>query len=172
MVELSNLQKEMDQKKMYDVATVIRKYQDYKVSIAVEKLSNTLSLATKKNYLSAGTSYIKTGKKQNCIPTGLYRALDKVLEECVQPLRPSNEEKRREWKRDFTKKDNIPPVARMKAVKNPITVKIKYGVKVEDSVRLLTSYDEAAGFLKGLKYMGNTLGKLVSFEDLKEEDEK
>ena len=172
MVELENLKKAVDEKKMYDIALVIRKYQDYKIGITAGKLSDTFSIATKKNYISAGISYIKTGKKLRCVPVSLYKALDKVLGECVQPLRPSLEERRKEYKRNYTKKENIPPVARMDIVKKPIIAKVNYRVRLEDSIKCFPSYDEATGFLKGLKYMGNTLGRLVSFEGLKEEDEE
>lgn len=171
MVNLENLKEELNEKRMYNVALTIRKYQDYRISLTAEKLDNSFSLATKKNYISAGISYIKTGKKLRCVPVSLYRALDKVLSECVQPLRPSLEEKRKEYKRNYTKKENIPPVARMDIVKKPTSVRVDYGVKLEDSIKCFTSYDEATGFLKGLRYMGNVLGKLVSFEGLKEEDE-
>ena len=168
MTDLRNLPKMLDEKKVLDIATTIRKYQDYKLGIIVDKLDSDLSTATKKNYVSGGVSYIKTGKKYNSVPSSLYKALDKVIAECVQPLRPSKDEKKRAYKKDYCKKDNIPPITKLEIIKKKLTAKVNYGIKIEDSIRCFPSYDEASGFLKGLKFMGNNKGTMVSFEGLEE----
>ena len=166
--DLSNLTEELKKKRMENVALAIRKYQNYKSSIAVTKLDNSLTESTRKNYLTFGLAYIKTGKKHKVVPSSLYDALDKVLNECVQPLTPSKEDKKREYKRDYSKKDVAPPVARLDIVKKPLTARVSYGVRIEDSVKCIDSYDRAVGFLEGLRYMGNKNAKMVSFEALED----
>ena len=168
MTDFRNLPQALKDKKAYDIALIIRKYQDFKTSVAVEKLDSSLSKGTRANYVMGGVSYIKTGKKHPCVPSSIYAAIDKVVKECVQPLRPSETDKKREYKRDFKKKDITPPVARLDIVKKPVTTKITYGVRIEDSVKCIDSYDRAVGFLEGLRYMGNKNAKMVSFEALEE----
>lgn len=168
MTTLKDLPQELKEKKAYDIATIIRKYQDYKTNVAAEKLDNTLTIATRKNYVMGGVTYIKTGKKMPCVPSSIYEAIDKVIKECVQPLRPSEADKKRSYKRNYCKKEVTPPVARMDIVKKQLTAKVTYGIKLEDSVKCLDSYDEAIGFLKGMRYMGNKTAKMVSFEALEE----
>ena len=168
MTDLANLTEELRNKRMENVAVAIRKYQDYKPSIAISKLDNSLSESTRRNYYTFGVTYIKTGKKHNAIPVSLYDAIDKVMKECVQPLRPSLEEKKREYKKSYTKKNATPPIARLDIVKKQLTAKLSYGVRVEDSVKCFNSYDESVGFLKGIRFMGNKTAKMVSFEALEE----
>ena len=168
MTTLKDLPQELKDKKAYDIATIIRKYQDFKTSIAAEKLDNSLSEGTRKNYVMGGVSYIKTGKKHPCVPSSIYDAIDKVIKECVQPLRPAEEDKKREYKRDYKKKNASPPVARLEILKKPVTVKVTYGIRIEDSVKCIDSYDRAVGFLEGLRYMGNKNAKMVSFEALED----
>ena len=166
--DFRNLPQALKDKKAYDIALVIRKYQDFKTSIAAEKLDSSLSKGTRTNYVMGGVSSIKTGKKHPCVPSSVYSALDKVIKDCVQPLRPAEEDKKRVYKRDYKKKDVTPPVARLDIVKRPLTAKVTYGIRIEDSVKCVDSYDEAVGFLKGMRYLGNKSAKLVSFEALEE----
>ena len=170
MTQLQDLTKDLKEKKIYDMAVTIRKYQDYKVEVAMSKMDQELSAATRKNYFIGGVAYIKEGKRVSGMPVSLCRAIDNVLKECVQPLRPSNSEKRKVYNRKYVRKNTIPPVARLDIVKKPIIAKLSYGVKLEDNIKCFPSYDEANGFLKGLKFMGNTAGKMVSFEGLEEVD--
>ena len=168
MTTLRDLPQELKDRKAYDIATIIRKYQDYKTGVAANKLDSSLTLSTRKNYVMGGVSYIKTGKKLPCVPSSIYEAIDKVLKECVQPLRPSEQDKKRSYKRNYFKKEVTPPVARLDIVKKPLTAKVSYGIRLEDSVKCLDSYDEAVGFLKGMRYMGNKTAKIVSFEAMEE----
>ena len=171
-LDFRNLPEAVLEKKAYDVALVIRKYQDFKIDIAMDKLDPALAKGTRKNYIRAGVTYIKTGKKAPCLPKAICNALDKVMAQCVQPLTPSESDKKRAYKRNYTKKDNLPPVARMEIIKKPLSVKVSYGVKIEDSVKCFNTYDESLGFLKGLRFMGNKLAKMVSFEALEEVKEE
>ena len=168
MTSLKDLPHELKDKRAYDIALAIRKFQDYKVDVAANKLDDSLTLSTRKNYVLGGVTYIKTGKKLASVPSSIYDALDKVLKNCVQPLTPSSADKKRSYKRNYCKKEVTPPVARLDIVKKPLTAKVTYGIRLEDSVKCLDSYDEAIGFLKGMRYLGNKSAKLVSFEALEE----
>ena len=166
--QIKNLPKQLNEQKLYEMAVTIRKYQNHKTSIAASKLDENLTLATRKNYVTWDVTYLKDGKKVPGISGALCEALDKVKSECIQPLTPSESERRRTYNKKFTRKDNIPPVAKLDIVKKPLIAKLSYGVRIEDSIKCMPSYDEAVGFLKGIKYMGDTNSTLVSFEGLEE----
>ena len=168
MTDLKNLPKQLNEQKLYEMAKTIRKYQNHKTSIAASKLDENLTFSTRKNYVTWGVAYLKDGTKVKGISGALCRALDKVKSECIQPLTPSESEKRRVHNKKYTRKNNIPPVAKLDIIKKPLIAKLSYGVRIEDSIKCMPSYDEAVGFLKGIKYMGNTNSTLVSFEGLEE----
>ena len=167
MTNLKDLPKQLNEQRLHEMAVAIRKYQDYKIGIAASKLSSNLTLSTRKNYVAGGITYLKEGRKAYGISNALCRALDQVVSECVQPLRPSKEDARRVYTKKFTKRDVTPPIANLDIIKRPLTTKLTYGIKLEDSIKCMPSYDEAVGFLKGIKYMGSA-GTLVSFESLEE----
>lgn len=168
MTDLKDLPKQLNEQKLYEMAVAIRKYQNHKISIAASKLDENLTLATRRNYVTWGVTYLKDGKKVPGMSGALCKALDRVKSECVQPLTPSESEKRRVYGKKYVRKNNIPPVAKLDVIKKPLTAKLTYGIKLEDSIKCMPSYDEAVGFLKGIKYMGSKIGTLVSFEGLEE----
>ena len=168
MTDLKNLPQQLEEQKIYEMAVAIRKYQDFKTDIAASKLSSDLTLSTRKNYVNGGVIYLKEGRKTSAITTSLCKALDKVVSECVQPLRPSKEDARRVYDRKYTRKNVTPPVAKLDIVKKPLIAKLTYGVKMGDVIKCFPSYDETSGFLKGLLYAGQKNGVMVSFEGLEE----
>ena len=127
-----------------------------------------LTLATRVNYVNGGVIYLKEGRKTCGITSSLCKALDRVVSECVQPLTPSKQDRRRVYDKKFTRKDNTPPVAKLDIIKKPLTAKLSYGVKIGDIIKCFPSYDETSGFLKGLLYAGQKNGKMVSFESVEE----
>ena len=168
MTDLKNLPKQLNEQKLYEMAKIIRKYQNHKTSIAASKLDENLTFLTRKNYVTWGVAYLKDGKKAPGISNALCKALDRVKSECIQPLTPSESEKRRTYNGKYTKKNAVPPVAKLDIVKKPLTAKVSYGVKIGDIIKCFPSYDETSGFLKGLLYAGQKNGKMVSFEGLEE----
>lgn len=146
---------ELKEKQFERVAQVIVKYQDYKRKIAVSKMDNALGKSTKMKYLAYGVRYLKTGYKCPTVPKSLYLALDKCIETHIQPLRPSADETKRVYKRDYTKKDNVPPVSKLKIVQQPITEKFIYGIKMDDKIVLQKSELEAQAFIKGVKFLND-----------------
>lgn len=146
---------EIKLKRFENVAETIIKYQNYKTDIAISKMDNSLGKSTRINYLMYGIRYLKTGYKSCIVPSSIYKALDKCIEKHIQPLRPSESEKKRVHKRDYTKKNNNPPVSRLKMVQKPVTEKFTYGVKVNDNIVLQKSEIEAKAFLKGIRFLNN-----------------
>ena len=154
---------ELKIKRFNDIAETIIKYQNYKTDIAVSKMDNSLGKSTRLNYLMYGIRYLKTGYKSCIVPSSLYKALDNCVEKHIQPLRPSADEAKRIYNRDYTRKENKPPVARLKMVQKPVTEKFTYGIKIGDKIALQKSEAEAKAFLNGVKFVDNTLDiKLVS----------
>lgn len=157
---------DLKQKRFDNIAETIVKYQNYKNSIAISKMDNSLGKSTRTNYLIYGIRYIRTGYKSDIVPKSLYLGLDKCLKNCISPLRPSNSEKKQAHKEyDYTKKENKPPVSRLKMVQKPVTEKFTYGIKIGDKIVLQKSELEAKAFLNGAKFVdnANTLDiKLVS----------
>ena len=153
MVTLENLKDELKKKKFMDLATMIVKYQKFKVCVAVKKMDGIdIKEATKALYFSMGCKYIKTKERIKTIPTTLYMCLDEVIAKCIQPLTPLVEEEKNLYKRDYTKKKAIPPIAKLDIVKQPVsTNNIEYGVKSGNNIMLMLSRKYALGFLAGLK---------------------
>lgn len=146
----------LKQKRFDGIAETIVKYQNYKNSIAISKMDNSLGKSTRTNYLIYGIRYLKTGYKSDIVPKSLYIGLDKCLKNCTMPLRPSNSERKQTRKEyDYTKKENKPPVARLKMVNKSLTEKFTYGVKVNDNIVLQKSEIEAKAFLRGIKFLNN-----------------
>ena len=142
-------------KRFENIAEIIIKYQNYKTDIAISKMDNSLGKSTRINYLMYGIRYLKTGYRSNIIPTNLYNFLDKCIEKHIQPLRPSEAEKKRQIKRDYTKKENNPPITRLKMVQKRVTEKFVYGVKVNENIVLQKSETEAKAFLRGIRFLNN-----------------
>lgn len=150
-------------KRFESIAENIVKYQNYKNNIAISKMDNSLGKSTRQNYLIFGIRYLKTRYKSKIIPTSLYNALDKCIKTHIQPLRPSPEETKIKYKRDYTKKENNPPVARLKMVQKPVTERFIYGIKIDDKIVLQKSEVEAKAFLKGINFLNyNENAKLVA----------
>ena len=152
---MSNALDELKIKRFNDIAETIIKYQNYKTNIAVSKMDNSLGKSTRLNYLMYGIRYLKTEYKSCIVPSSLYKALDNCVEKHIQPLRPSADEAKRIYNRDYTRKENKPPVARLKMVQKPVTEKFTYGIKIGDKIALQKSEAEAKAFLNGAKFVDN-----------------
>lgn len=96
----------------------------------------------------------------------MYEALDKVMEQHIQPLRPNLAEKKKTYKRDYTKKEITPPVARNEVLNKPLTAKIEYGVRINDNIVLQKTEEEARAFLRGINFLNpnNPIAKIVTVE--------
>lgn len=174
---LDNLDEGLKKKKFMDMATFIVKYQKFKTSVAVEKMKDIdIANTTKSSYFSLGCSYLKTKERKRTMPPILYKCIDEVVNKCIQPLTPSIEEERKIKKQNYTKKEALPPVAKLDIVKQPIsTNNIEYGVKSGNTIMLMPNREYALGFLAGLKNLNKEKeidAKVVTVEigDINEND--
>ena len=164
MSELKSLKEDLKEKRFHDIAKSIIQYQNYKSDIAISKMDNSLGKSTRLNYLTFGIKYLKTKEKSKIVPSSLYIALDKLIEQHLQPLRPNFDEQKRIYKRDYTKKSAKPPIVALKAVQKPLTTNFEYGIRIGNDIKILESEDIAKGFIQGLKFAGNNNAILVSVE--------
>lgn len=147
-----------------DFAINIVKYQNFKTKNALSKFEYKLNETTAANYFGAGVIYVKTKKKNKQVCKKLYNYIDKAIENCVQPLRPSEEDKRRIFKNTYTKKDIVIPAqqAVLELTKNQsITERFEYGVRIGDTVKVFSTSNDAKLFLDGIVFAGQK-AKIVS----------
>ena len=147
------------------IAAWIVKYQNYKTKSAIQYAPEGYTENSLANYMVAGQAYIKS-KKRNRVYNWMYPYLDKLIQQHIQPLTPSEAEKRRVYtfKKDYTTKENIPPVAKLEIMQKPLTAKFEYGIRFDDYIKLFDSEEEAKGFNKGIEFSKGTPGKLVTVE--------
>lgn len=168
MAGFATLKTDMEAKKWRQIAEDVIKYQDFKIGLAAERMRGNLSHATKRNYVINGRYYLKTGKKysKHFQSSSLFKYIDMVKDEHLQPLTPKSDEALRvilPRKKNYAKKEAIPPISQMDIIKNPICAKIEYGVKYNDMIYLMENEKFAQVFVKGIKATGNE-AKIVSVE--------
>ena len=73
-------------------------------------------------------------------------------------------DKKRVFSKDYTVKENIPPVAKLEIIKKPLTAKVIYGIRFDDTIKIFDSEEEAKGFNKGIEFAGKESGKIVTVE--------
>lgn len=147
---------EFMQKKLEKCAEFIVKYQKFKTNFVLEKLyAEGINLArpTLFNYVNYGIAYILYGKKSRAIPENLYRNIDRFIETHLQPLTPSEENKRRIVRKKYTEKDTILPIEKIPEVKAKITENFEYGVKIDNRIILFQSEENMEQFIKNLKFV-------------------
>lgn len=159
--------KEAQQKKLKEIAEDVIKYQNFKNSIAVEKMRAThLAKSSRYNYIACGRHYLKTGQRyRNVVGGNFYNYLQDALDRHVQPLVPSFDEKLRVIKKNYTKKEAKPPITKIIETNKKLTTNIEYGIKINDKIVLETNEDRARAFLKGIKFLSpNVDAKLITVE--------
>ena len=152
-ISLEMLPKALRQKKddtLNSIATWIIKYQKFKTRVALEHAPKGYAKCTLMNYFDFGVSHIKYGKNTAGYRF-LYQAIDELLQKHIQPLTPSAKDERKVYKKDYTRKDNPPPVAKLEIVNKPLTASYKYGIQRGDEIRLCPSEDYAQGYIDCLK---------------------
>ena len=166
MTTLETLQEDLREKKFMDVAVDIVKYQNYKTSAILPKINHDFNNSTLTNYINCGIVYIKTGARKNPAPKFLYDCIDKAVEKCVQPLRPSTEEKRMIKEQVYTRKNVTLPIAKNEVISKPLTAKVEYGVRINDNIVLQKTEEEARAFMRGINFLNpnNQIAKIVTVE--------
>lgn len=165
-ISLEMLPKALRQKKddtLNSIATWIIKYQKFKTRVALEHAPEGYAKCTLMNYFDFGVSHIKYGK-DTAGYRFLYRTIDGLLKKHIQPLTPSEKDARRVSKKDYTRKDNPPPVAKLEIVNKPLVTTYQYGIQTETTIRLCPSEDYAMGYLDALRESGDEISKIVTVE--------
>jgi len=171
---ITQAMKEAQQEKIRKTAEIIIKYQKFKNSIIAEKIGGTLTKSSKLNYISCARYFLRTGQKyKNICGSSFYKYLQECIDKHVQPLTPSSDEKLKEMKRVYTKKETKLPITNI--IPKKISTKIEWGIKINDKIVLETNEDRARAFLRGVKFLNksdNTDIKLVTVEiqEIKDED--
>lgn len=145
------------------IATWIVKYQNFNSGAAVKNAPERYSLSTLKNYLLYGSQYLKSGKRIK-LYNWLYPYLDKCVQSHVQPLTPGVAARKRTSTKDYTTKENIPPVAKLEILKKPLLAKFLYGLRFDDTIKIFKSEEEASLFNKGVEFAKGEAGKIVTVE--------
>ena len=145
------------------IAKWIIKYQNFCINAAINNAPEGYSKSTLRNYMTYGLQYLKHGKKIK-LYNWLYPYLDEVIKQHLQPLTPSIGERKRERTNDYTAKDNTPPVAKLACVTKPLTAKIQYGLRFDDTIKIFKSEEEATWFNKGVEFVKGEAGKIVTVE--------
>ena len=165
MSRLETLKEDLRAKQLRDIAIWIVKYQKFKMNIALDKLDTDFCRKKKKkNYFVRGLKYLRTKEKSSGVNSVLYDFIEEEIQKHTQPLRPNFSEQKREYKRDYTKKDAKPPIVALKAVQKPLTANFEYGIRIGNDIKILESEDIAKGFIQGLKFAGNNNAILVGVE--------
>ena len=164
MTTVTQALKEAKQKQIKETAEIIFKYQKFKNNIILEKLGNNLAESSKRNYITCARYYIKTGLTyKNVVGSSFYKYLQECTDKCMQPLIPSFEDRLREVKRNYTKKEAKPPIT--KIIPKQITSDIEYAIRLNNNIILQNSEQEARGFLNGIKYLEpNITAKIITVE--------
>ena len=147
---------EFMQRKLEKCAELIVKYQKFRTNFVLEQINKAnidLARPTLFNYVNYGISYILYGKKSRAIPENLYRNIDRFIETHLQPLTPSEENKRRIIRKKYTEKDTILPIEKIPEIKAKITQDFEYGIKIDNRIILFTSEKEMEQFIKNLRFV-------------------
>lgn len=156
---LENLTEKVRENRLRSLAKNIVQYQNFSTSSIISKIDDAgLSYYTLKNYIDYGISYIKTGKVNRNI-SSIIGYIDENIKNCIQPLTPKNEEKRgfKKQSKTIIKKDTVLPVQNV--LKNIVTKNINksIAIKIDNNIVLLTSEEEANGFIKGINFMDKNI---------------
>lgn len=162
---LENLPQAVTENKFTELAKWIIKYQYFRMKVALKYAPSGYKDSTLIAYVSVAQRYFNQGIKLPYYDY-FYAELDKQTAKCLQPLTPSEYDRKREVKRKTQsyKKDVQPPIAKLDIVNKPICAKIKYGIQFDDTVLLFDKEDFARYFNKGIEHAGGEAGKIVTVE--------
>lgn len=166
MSTLETIEQDSKNKKFKELALNIIKYQKFSNKYIVEQVKDYFtSEHTLIAYITSGLSYLNTGKKSKNTSNKLYNYINEYKSKCVQPLTPSFEQRRQIKKIDYTKKENIPNIAKIELLKKPITKKIEYGVRINNDIKILKNEELANIFLDGVKFANKEVeAKVITIE--------
>ena len=137
-------------------AEIIVKYQKFTTNKVLEKFEEQNLLykkATAISYINYGIAYIMYGTKHYAVPKKIYNAIDECIAKHIQPLTPSENDKRRINNNKYQKKDAVLPVQKLPEVKTELTEKFEYGVRIENRIILFSTENGMSEFVKNVKFI-------------------
>lgn len=141
---LEKLPQKIRENRLMQFGENLVKYQNFKTNSVIAKIDNAgFSKGTLVSYINSGINYIKTGKKFSQYGD-FYKYIDIALKKCVQPLVPSEKDRRlsRLHKKPINKKtENLIGI-----VEKIEIIDTKYAVQMGDNIRLQKSIDCAKSF--------------------------
>lgn len=162
---LENLPLVVRQNRLKELAINIVKYQNFKTNAFINKIDSAgytkTSLASLICYCII---YIQTGRKNNKVVSSIYKYIDDAINQHIQPLTPSERDRRWNKKKSSKKKEIVTPVQKVlqhindKAIEDK---KYQIAVQTDDSIKLQDDLKRAEGFLDGLKFCGRVNAKIV-----------
>lgn len=129
------------------MAKNIIQYQDYKTSIAIDKM-NCIGYAdnTIKAMFNCGVSYLKTGKT-NSIINSIIPYIEELKGRYVA-LKPKDSERRITYTKRIRKPAKV--VEQPVETKKTITETFTYGLEIDGKIQLFKSEDERTGYLRAV----------------------
>lgn len=137
-------------------AELIVKYQKFSTPFIWKKFREEkilVSNSTGVNYINYGIAYILYGTKHYAVSKKLYQAIDNCIANCLQPLTPSEKDKRRTHKKQYQKKDAVLPVQKLPEVKAKLTEKFEYGIRIENRIILFHTENAMLEFIQNIKFI-------------------
>lgn len=172
---LENLPFVVRQNRLKELAINIVKYQKFRTGAFINKIDDAgytkTSLASLISYCII---YIQTGKKNNKVSGFMYKYIDDAINQHIQPLTPSERDRRWNRKKSSKKGEIVTPVQKVlqhindKAIEDK---KYQIAVQVDDNIKLQDDLKHAEGFLDGLRFCGKVNVKIVRvrIEEVNEE---
>lgn len=161
---LDNLPAKIRENRMRNLAINIVKYQDFKTSAIIPKIDNCgYAQGALSSYIGFGICYIKKGTK-NKKAGNIYNYIDEALKNHVQPLVPSESERRRVAGVQTSRK--VKDVSQVQKVLDGLYTKASktqthIAVQISDYLSIVDNQEEANGFNKCLEFLGKQAGKVV-----------
>lgn len=137
-------------------AEIIVEYQKFSTNKVLEKFEEQNLLykkATAISYINYGIAYIMYGTKHYAVPKKIYNAIDECIAKHIQPLTPSEKDKRRINNNKYQKKDAVLPVQKIPEVKTELTEKFEYGVRIDNRIILFSTENGMNEFVKNIKFI-------------------
>lgn len=162
---LENLPLAIRENRLRNLAINIVKYQNFKTSAIVNKIDSAgYTKASLEALICYCIVYIQTGRKNNRVASSVYKYIDDAIKQCIQPLTPSEQDRRWNRKKSNKKKEIVTPVQKVlqhindKAIEDK---KYQIAVQVDDNIKLQDDLKHAKGFLDGLRFCGKVNAKIV-----------
>lgn len=138
-------------------AEIIVKYQKFNTNKVLEKFEEQNILykkATAISYINYGIAYIMYGTKHYAVvPKKIYNAIDECIAKHIQPLTPSEKDRRQINNNKYQRKDAVLPVQKLPEIKTELTEKFEYGVRIENRIILFSTENGMNEFVKNIKFI-------------------